>query len=139
MAQVPEFKFDYDKVSGMDMTEAMKALMDQMAAHYNEHIKPAPILFGGVDVARPGADRSVSATHDDPPAPTMKPVISGELVRVKDDYEIKNGADLGLKDGFVLTGVTMEDIEIFDFLKNYTAGDTVVEGESAKYDLGKAK
>jgi len=137
MGAIPEFHFDFAAVQGQTFEDGAELLFKQMEDHYNEHIKPAPILFGGKSVPRPTG--SVSTTHADPLPSTTKPVPSGDLIRVKDDYEIKNGKDLGLKEGFVLTGVTDKDVEIFDFLKNYTAGDTVVEGESGKYDLGKAK
>lgn len=139
MSNIPEFHFDFSAVRGMRFEEAAEALFLQMETHYNEHIKPAPILFGGVDLARPGADRSVHQVIDvelTKPAPVIP---SGDLIRVKEDYEIKQGADLGLKDGYILTGVNDKDVEIFDYLKNYTPGDTVVEGESGKYDLGTSK
>lgn len=151
MANIPEFHFDFEAVEGQAFEEAAVNLFKQMEDHYNAHIKPAPIVFGGksfappapsiigIDPAKPGEDRTVVT----PPAPVgglvAKPPTPSKLVRMKDDYEIKNGADLGLKEGYVLTGVNDKDVEVFDFLVDYTPGDQIVTGESAKYDLGRKK
>lgn len=147
MSKIPEFSFDYAKVDGMDVTEAMKALMDQMAEHYNKYIKPAPIVFGaaklqppvfmGVDPASPGGDKQVTTVARDG---NIEQVIEGDVTQMSDDYEIKPGTDLGLRDGFVLTGVTADGLEVFDKLK--TQGPPwplIVEGESGNYNLGSAK
>lgn len=136
---MPAFKFDFDAIKGLTYEEGFVTLFQQLEDHYNANVNVKPSFVFGADPAQPGADRSISATHDDPLPSTTKKPYSADLIRVKDDYEIKQGKDLGLKDGFVLTGVSSEDVEIFDFLKNYTEGDTVVEGESGKYDLGKAR
>lgn len=132
MSQVPEFHFDFGAVQGMPFEEGAEQLFRQLESHYNTHIQPKPYIFGA-DPAKPGADRSVE-TVITPPAPT---VSHENVLRMKDDYEIKEGKDLGLKAGNVLTGVTEDGIEVFDFLKNYTPGDQIVEGDSGKYDLGR--
>lgn len=131
MSQIPEFHFDFSAVQGLEFVEGSQVLFKQMEAHYNEHIQPKPFIFGA-DPAKLGDDKSVQIVA----AVTEK---SGDLIRVQDDYEIKDGSSLGLKEGKVLTGVSLAGVEIFDFLKNYKEGDTVVEGESGKYDLGVAK
>lgn len=144
MSNIPEFKFNYEAVDGLDVTEAMKALMNQMAAHYNKHIKPAPILFGGkpvappvhigVDPASPDGDKQVTTVMR---GDTIEQQVEGDVTQMSDDYEIKPGEAVGLKEGFVLSGVTSDGLEVFDKLK--TQGPPwplIVEGESGKYNLG---
>lgn len=147
MSQIPEFHFDFEAVTGKPFEEAAEALFKQMEDHYNEHIKPAPIIFGGksvaapariaVDPASPGGDKQVTTVMQDN---TIVQQVEGEVTQMSDDYEIKPGEEVGLKDCFVLTGVTAEGLEIFDRLK--TQGPPwplIVEGESGKYNLGMAK
>ncbi len=133
MSQIPEFHFDFTAVEGLEFVDGSQVLFRQMEAHYNTHIQPKPFIFGA-DPAKLGANKSVQTIVPEPV--TEK---SGDLIRVKEDYEIKDGKDLGLKEGAILTGVTEAGVEIFDYLKNYTPGDQIVEGDSGKYDLGRVK
>lgn len=148
MAKVPDFEFDYTKVEGMDVTEAMKALMDQMAAHYNKYIKPAPVLFGGVqikpplvvgiDPAKPGADRSEELVLKQPAGTTPPPAQVAHDVKKMREWDIKPGTEVGLKGGYVMNGVTVEGVEVFDTLKpEYGPNDTYIECESGAYQLEK--
>jgi len=132
VSEIPDFNFDFDAVEGQPFEEATVNLFRQLEKHYNANIKPAPIIFGGRSFKAP-----VYILEEAKSEP--KPVIPGELMRVQGDYQIKSGKSLGLRNGSVLTGLSDKNVEIFDFLKNYHEGDTVVEGESGKYDLGKAK
>lgn len=147
MSSIPEFHFDFGAVQGQPFEEAAEALFRQMEEHYNEHIKPAPILFGGKSVSRPvtvgfdpaspGGDRAVTTVARDG---KIEQVVEGDVSNMSNEYEIKPGEDVGLKDCFVLTGVTVEGLEVFDKLK--TQGPPwplIVEGESGKYNLGTAK
>lgn len=142
-----EFHFNFKAVEGLPIDEGVVALFKQLEDHYNANMQPQPLVFG----ASVPTDRiaSAQARIDGANAKIadaglkqldiVKQKMSPDIIRVKPDYEIKQGSDLGLKDGYILTGVNDKNVEIFDYLKNYTEGDTVVEGDSGKYDLGKAK
>lgn len=131
-----KFEFDFDAIKGKTYEEGFKILFKQLEGHYNSNVNVRPSFVFGADPAMPSLAQVVELTRADPPPVTEK---SLELIRVKADYEIKSGESLGLKSGYILTGVTDKDIEIFDYLKNYKEGDTVVEGDSGKYDLGATK
>ena len=145
MSNIPEFKFDFDAVDGQPFEEATVSLFKQLQDHYNKHIKPAPILFGGRSVGRPSVEFQSTPAGPNPfaqeypstPAEAAK-VPEGKLIRIEPGYEIKNGKDLGLKEGKILSGVRSDTkVEVFEHLKNYTEGDQIVEGDSGKYDLGR--
>ena len=128
-----KFEFDFGAVSGMPFEQGAQELFRQMEKHYNEHIQPKPYIFGA-DPAKPGADRSVETEVTAIPAGLVAP-DDKKLVRVKPGWEVKDASTLGLKEGNVLVGVNMQDVEIFDYVKNYKDGDVIADGESAKYDL----
>lgn len=136
-----KFKFDFDAIKGKTYDEGLMLLFKQMEDHYNANVNVKPSFVFGADPAQPGADTSVVQFSDGshgieiPFTPKEK---STDLIRITADYEIKTGESLGLKAGFILTGVTDTGVEIFDYLKNYVPGDTVLEGESGKYDIGGA-
>lgn len=136
-----DFHFDFKAVQGLPYEQGMIALFKQMEDHYNANMQPQPLVFGGFDPAKLGGDKTVVQPLRTSTGNVYDafPEKAKDLIRVNPDYEIKQGVDLGLKDGFILTGVTDKGVEIFDYLKNYKPGDTVVEGDSGKYDLGKAK
>ena len=135
MTKIPEFHFDFTKVENMEVTAAMETLFMQLQNHYNEHIKPAPILFGGKRVNPPGVyDAFVEPEKTSVPAEPVAP-DDRKLIRVKPGWEVKDATTLGLKAGNILTGVNQDDVEIFDYVKNYKPGDAIADGESAKYDL----
>ena len=158
MAKIPEFHFDYDAIEGMEVTEAMVALFGQLEAHYNKHIKPAPVLFGGKALPAPVFSRQVDAVSTkttepakiDPdaivaaaqPAPAPGPVdtetITPKTVSMK-SFSIKDGKDLGLKEGdTILKGITDRGTEVFDkLLPGYDQlpYGPVVQGESGRYNL----
>lgn len=125
-----KFSFDFGAVSGMPFEQGAQELFRQMEKHYNEHIQPKPYIFGA-DPAKPGADRSVETIV----APTPTTLDDKKLIRVKPGWEVKDATTLGLKAGNILTGLNQDDVEIFDYVKNYKDGDVIADGESAKYDL----
>lgn len=161
MSKIPEFHFDYEKVEGLDITEAMQTLFGQMEAHYNEHIKPAPILFGGVKLsASPtkvnpyrGADAVSKTTVEPPmidpdaivaPKPAAEPgpvdteTVTPKTLNMK-SFAIKDGKELGLKEGdTILKGITEKGVEVFDkLLPGYDQQPygPIVSGESGRYNL----
>lgn len=143
MSKVPEFNFDFSAVEGQPFEEAAVALFKQLEAHYNKHIKPAPILFGKAAVARPSI-----VMDSTPPGPNpfhqeypSTPAEAENIIQMQDGYEIKMGEKFGLKENtFILDGVTADGVEVFD--KLITTGPPwplIVEGEAGKYNLGTAK
>lgn len=162
MAKIPEFKFDFDKVADMDVTEAIVALFGQLEAHYNKHIKPAPILFGGKTLSAPvfpqrvdavstkttetpmiDPDAIVAARPAPPPGPVDTDTVTPKTINMK-SFAIKDGKELGLKEGdSILKGITEKGAEVFDKLQpgyDQPPYGPVVQGESGRYNLAwKAK
>ena len=155
MAKIPEFHFDYSAVEGKDLTEAVEALFGQLEAHYNRHIKPAPILFGGKSITAPVFKQEFPSTPKqaemvDPdkiaakPAPAQPagPVdtetVTPKTVNMK-SFAIKDGKELGLKEGdAMLKGITDKGVEVFDkLLPGYDQPPygPIVQGESGRYNL----
>jgi hypothetical protein len=156
MTKIPEFHFDYDKVEGMDITEAMQTLFGQMEAHYNKHIKPAPILFGGKTLSAPqirmestppgpnplpdmiDPDKIAPPAPAKPAGPVDTETITPKTINMK-SFAIKDGKELGLKAGdSILKGITDKGAEVFDkLLPGYDQQPygPVVAGESGRYNL----
>lgn len=140
MSKIPEFKFDYDAVKGMDVTDAMKGLFDQLADHYNKYIKPAPITFGAVEVAPPSFRQEYPSTPAEAElVAAPKPAVQKfDNVVQMETYEIKDGTEFKLPEGTkVLSGVSKVGIDVFDALVDYDPADQIVTGENGKYDLGR--
>lgn len=129
-----KFKFDFDAIKGLTYEEGFKALFQQMEDHYNSEVNKKPDFIFGADFAQPGADRSVETEVTPVPAGLVAP-DDKKFIRVAPDWEVKDATTLGLKEGNILTGVSVDGVEIFDYVKNYKEGDVVADGESAKYDL----
>lgn len=131
------FKFDFDAIKGKTYEDGFVALMQQLEDHYNENINVRPNFVFGADPATPGGDRSVETVHQGGQLVSSTPLPT-DLIRMAPDWEIKDGQSLGLKEGRILTGVSTDGKEIFDFLVDYADGDQIATGESGKYDLGRA-
>lgn len=127
-----DFHFDFDAIKGKTYEDGFKALFQQLEDHYNSEVNVKPdFVFGGVSEARKVSEVKV------PEHPMPAPVAPDDkkFVRVAPDWEVKDATTLGLKEGNILTGVSVDGVEIFDYVKNYKPGDVIADGESAKYDL----
>lgn len=129
-----DFHFDFDAIKGLTYEDGFKALLLQLEDHYNKNINVKPAFVFGADPAQPGADRSVETEVTAVPSGLVSP-DDKKFIRVAPDWEVKDATTLGLKEGNVLTGVSVDGVEIFDYVKNYKEGDVIADGESAKYDL----
>lgn len=165
MSKIPEFHFDFSKVSGLELAAGAEVLFKQMEDHYNKHIKPAPVLFGEATFPAPVFRAPVDAVSKTEvgPAPKRPMVdpdkivaqaaiphtgpIDTETVDEKTiqmrSFSIKDAADLGIKSGgAMLKGVTDKGVEVFDkLLPGYDEQPygPVVQGESGRYNLKASK
>lgn len=161
MSKVPEFHFDFSAVSGKPFEDGAIILFQQLEAHYNEHIRPAPILFGGQQLEAPTARKQVDAVSKvEIPKPTIDPdaivaqaaiphsgPIDTESVDPKTiqmrSFSIKDASDFGIKSGgAMLKGITDKGVEVFDkLLPGYDEQPygPVVQGESGRYNLKASK
>lgn len=134
MSNIPEFKFDYDKIEGKSVDEAMLILFGQMEAHYNAHVKPAPIIFGGKKLAAPVLPKTAVLQNFSPAVDgtevNLAPAPESDRIPVT-DWEIKQDATTK-KD--MLTGVRYDTkVEVFDVVQKRD-GDLVI-GDSGTYLL----
>ena len=127
-----KFEFDYDAIKGLTYEEGFKALFQQMEDHYNTEVNVKPdFVFGGLPPKQAVQPVSRTIKLVDATIPTD----DKKFIRVAPDWEVKDATTMGLKEGNVLTGVSVDGVEIFDYVKNYKPGDVIADGESAKYDL----
>ncbi len=132
-----KFKFDLNAIKGKTYEDGFVALFQQLEDHYNTEVNVKPdFVFGGLP-----EPRNKTVVLDDGstaiqilPAGLVSP-DDKKFIRMEPGWEVKDGKDLGLKEGKVLTGVNSDKVEVFDYVKNYNPGDAVADGESAKYDL----
>lgn len=133
MSKIPEFEFNFDAVEGMAFEDGARELFQQLQDHYNKHIKPAPILFGGKPVARPTI-RPVDVPEID--GNRFAEVAATASQESKDripvtDWEITH--DSTLKSD-VLNGVRFDTkVELFDVVRKHE-GDLVI-GDNGTYLL----
>lgn len=142
MAKIPEFKFDFEAVEGMELAEGMVALYVQLQAHYNKHIKPAPILLGGKRFSAPaGPDTEVVAVTESSDPVKKSPVKGIDVETITPDT--KQLADFSIRDsamgdrkmivGKDVAGNVINDI----LLPGYDVEPLgpVVSGEQGRYNL----
>jgi len=161
MSKVPDFHFDFTKVSGLELAAGAEVLFKQMEDHYNKYIKPAPVLFGEATFPAPSAENrqlvdAVSKTTIEPPKPnpdavvaTSEPAgpvdtetITPKTITMK-SFAIKDAGEYGIKTGgAMIKGITEKGVEVFDkLLPGYDQMPygPVVQGESGRYNLKASK
>lgn len=143
MAKIPEFKFDFEAIEGMELTDGMAALFGQLEAHYNKHIKPAPILFGGKRISAPQFTQEFPTTPAeakaaDKPKPTPKGMdletITPTTVSMK-TFVIRDSAagDRKMIVGTDEKGSPVNDLLLYGY--DEEPYGPVVSGESGRYNL----
>ncbi len=130
-----KFEFDFDAIKGKTYEDGFKTLFQQLEDHYNAEVNVKPdFVFGGLPEPR---NKTVQLPDGATAIQILPEVPQGDrkFVRMEPGWEMKDASELGLKEGTILSGVSSDKVEVFDYVKNYTEGDAIADGESAKYDL----